>query len=90
MLLWDYGTDRRGRGAGHPPFRVDPAPWTGPWGTRHRRGLAIIGYVKTHHRQMLASEHWVRVPELTAGERFGPLRDEGRPLWLLPARGRPR
>ena len=33
--------------------------------------LAIIGYVKTHHRRMLAREHWVRVPELTAGERSG-------------------
>ena len=36
-----------------------------------RRGLPIIGYVKTHHRRMLAREHWVRVPELTAGERSG-------------------
>ena len=33
--------------------------------------LTIIGYVKTHHRRMLAREHWVRVPELTAGERSG-------------------
>ena len=40
-------------------------------GIRHRRGLAIIGYVKTHHRRMLAREHWVSVPELTAGERSG-------------------
>ena len=40
-------------------------------GIRHRRGLAIIGYVKTHHRRMLAGEHWVRVPDLTAGERSG-------------------
>ena len=38
-------------------------------GIRHRRGLAIIGYVKTYHRRMLARQHWVRVPELTAGER---------------------
>ena len=37
----------------------------------HRRGLPVIGYVKTHHRRMLAREHWVRVPELTAGERSG-------------------
>ena len=37
-------------------------------GIRHRRGLPVIGYVKTHHRRMLAREHWVRVPELTAGE----------------------
>ena len=33
--------------------------------------LAIIGYVKTHQRRVLAREHWVRVPELTAGERSG-------------------
>ena len=35
-------------------------------GIRHRRGLPVIGYVKTHHRRMLAREHSVRVPELTA------------------------
>ena len=29
-------------------------------GIRHRRGLPVIGYVKTHHRRMLAREHWVR------------------------------
>ena len=40
-------------------------------GIRHHRGLPVIGYVKTHHRRMLAREHWVRVPELTAGERSG-------------------
>ena len=40
-------------------------------GIRHRCGLPVIGYVKTHHRRMLAHEHWVRVPELTAGERSG-------------------
>ena len=38
---------------------------------RHRRGLPVIGYVKTHHRRMLAREHCVRVPELPAGERSG-------------------
>ena len=40
-------------------------------GIRHRRGLPVIGYVKTHHRRMLAREHWVRAPELMAGERSG-------------------
>ena len=40
-------------------------------GIRHHRGLAVIGYVKTHHRRMLAREHWARVPELTAGGRSG-------------------
>ena len=40
-------------------------------GIRHRRGLPVIGYVKTHHRRMLTREHWVRVPELVAGERSG-------------------
>lgn len=42
-----------------------------------RRGLAgggraearLVGYVKTHHRRMLAAEHWRRVPELAPGER---------------------
>ena len=43
--------------------------------------------VKTHHRRMLAREHWVRVPELTFRGTVGPLRDEGRSLRLLPARG---
>ena len=28
-------------------------------GIRHRRGLPVIGYVKTHHRRMFAREHWV-------------------------------
>ena len=56
-------------------------------GIRHRRGRPVIGYVKTHHRRMLAREHWVRVPELTAGGTVGPLRDEGRSLRLLPAGG---
>ena len=40
-------------------------------GVRHRRGLPVTGYVKTHHRRMLAREHWARVPELAAGERSG-------------------
>ena len=40
-------------------------------GIRHHRGLPVIGYVKTHHRRVLAREHWDRVPELTAGERSG-------------------
>ena len=40
-------------------------------GIRHRRGLPVVGYVKTHHRRMLAREHWARVPELAAGERSG-------------------
>ena len=37
------------------------------FGTR----LPVTGYVKTHHRRMFAREHWVRVPELTAGKRSG-------------------
>ena len=40
-------------------------------GVRHRRGLPVIGYVKTHHRRMLAPDQWVRVPALAAGERSG-------------------
>ena len=38
----------------------------------------------------LARVHWVRVAELTAGEPSGLFAMEGRPLRLLPARGRPR
>jgi len=42
-----------------------------------RRGLAggggakarLVGYVKTHHRRMLAPEHWRKVPDLAPGER---------------------
>ena len=56
-------------------------------GIRHRRGLPVIGYVKTHHRRMLAREHWVSVPELTAGERSGLFAMGGRSLRLLPACG---
>ena len=56
---------------------------------RHRRGLPVIGYVKTHHRRMLAREHWVRVPELTAEERSRLFAMGGRSLRLLPALGRP-
>ena len=38
-------------------------------GIRHRRGLPVIGYVKTHHRRMLAREHWVRVPDTAKDDR---------------------
>ena len=40
-------------------------------GIRHRRGLPIIGYVKTHHRRTLSPEHWTQVPKLSLGERSG-------------------
>ena len=40
-------------------------------GIRHRRGLPVIGYVKTHHRRMLAAGPWTRVPELGVRERSG-------------------
>lgn len=40
-------------------------------GIRRRRGLPVVGYVKTHHRRTLATEHWRRVPRLAAGERSG-------------------
>ena len=38
-------------------------------GIRRRRGLPVVGYVKTHHRRMLAPEHWRQAPRLAAGER---------------------
>ena len=56
-------------------------------GIRHRRGLPVIGYVKTHHRRMLTREHWVRVPELTAGERSGLSRGGGASGWLAAGLG---
>ena len=40
-------------------------------GIRHRRGLPVVGYVKAHHRRMLAHEHWTRVPSLAVCERSG-------------------
>ena len=40
-------------------------------GIRHRRDLPLIGYVKTHHRRMLAPDQWLRIPELSAGARSG-------------------
>ena len=40
-------------------------------GIRRRRGLPVIGYVKTHHRRMLAHDQWVRVPRLAVRERSG-------------------
>ena len=38
-------------------------------GIRHRRNLPLIGYVKTHHRRMLAHDQWPRIPGLSSGER---------------------
>ena len=41
------------------------------YGIRHRRNLPVLGYVKTHHRRMLATDLWTRVPGLAVGERSG-------------------
>ena len=38
---------------------------------RRTRTLPVIGYVKTHHRPMLAPEAWRQVPDLHTGERSG-------------------
>ena len=38
---------------------------------RHRRSLPFIGYVKTHHRRLLAPDLWLQVPGLSVGERSG-------------------
>ena len=35
------------------------------------RTLPVIGYVKTHHRPMLAASAWRQVPDLHTGERSG-------------------
>ena len=55
-------------------------------GIRHRRGL---GYVKTHHRRMLAGEHWGPGAGADGRGAVGPVRDGGRALRLLPTRRRP-
>lgn len=41
----------------------------GPLSYVRSRDLPIVGYVKTHSRALLALEHHVRVPELSAGQR---------------------
>jgi hypothetical protein len=41
----------------------------GPLNFALRRDREIVGYVKTHHRALLAPHDHVRVPELRAGER---------------------
>ena len=38
---------------------------------RRTRALPVIGYVKTHHRPMLAAAAWRQVPDLQLGERSG-------------------
>ena len=38
---------------------------------RRTRVLPVLGYVKTHHRPMLAAAAWRQVPELQLGERSG-------------------
>lgn len=43
----------------------------GPLHRIRRGGMPVIGYVKTHHRRMLARAQWVRTPELSVGERSG-------------------
>lgn len=35
------------------------------YGIRRRRSLPFIGYVKTHHRRLLAPDLWLRVPGLS-------------------------
>lgn len=40
-------------------------------GIRHRRGLPVVGYVKTHRRRMLAPGPWAQTPRLAVRERSG-------------------
>ena len=56
-------------------------------GIRHRRGLPVIGYVKTHHRRMLAPRALGQGAGADGRGTVGPLRDGGRSLRLLPACG---
>jgi hypothetical protein len=41
----------------------------GPLNFLRSRDLPVVGYVKTHHRALLALEHHARIPQLRAGER---------------------
>lgn len=41
----------------------------GPLNFVRSRDLPVVGYVKTHHRALLAEEHHRRIPKLQAGER---------------------
>ncbi len=41
----------------------------GPLSYVRSRDLPVVGYVKTHSRSLLATEHHLRVPELSAGQR---------------------
>ena len=59
---------------------------------RRTRTLPVIGYVKTHHRPMLAPEAWRQVPDLHTGERSGlfAMRDDLYGCYLrvgMPGRG---
>ena len=36
---------------------------------RRARTVPVIGYIKTHHRSMLAAEHWAAVPQIAVGQR---------------------
>ena len=60
-------------------------------GIRHRRGLPVLGYVKTHHRRMLAHEHWTAVPSLAVRKRSGlfAMGDELYGCYLRVGRSRP-
>ena len=41
----------------------------GPLNFVRSRDLPVVGFIKTHHRALLESEHHRRIPELQAGER---------------------
>jgi hypothetical protein len=43
----------------------------GPLSYVRSRDVPVVGFVKTHTRPLLALEHHLRVPELTAGQRTG-------------------
>lgn len=38
---------------------------------RQTRARPVVGYVKTHHRRLLAAADWAAIPSLTVGERSG-------------------
>ena len=59
------------------------------YGIRRRRRLPFLGYVKTHHRRLLAADLWMRVPGLAVGETVRSVRAAGRPVCVLCAGRRP-
>ena len=59
------------------------------YGIRRRRRLPFLGYVKTHHRRLLATDLWMRVPGPVGRRMARSVRAAGRPVCVLSAGRRP-